>query len=174
MTTASDPDSRDDIELDADDRFAERLPVRPKRPFLTRWSAGLIALALAAIGFYAGIDVEKGKTSASGTAALASAATGAKSTSARPGSGTRAPGGFAGAAANGTSGTVSRIDGSTIYLKDSQGNTIKVKLSSGTTITKSEKVGNRKLYPGDEVVVAGKAASDGDVSATSVTDSGTA
>jgi len=156
-----------------DDGFAEGLPVRSKRPFLTKWSAGLMALALAAVGFWVGIDVEKGKTSSSGSSALASAAAGTGSKTGRPTGGAGAPAGFGGAAAAGTSGTVSSIDGNTIYLKDSAGNTVKVKLARGTTITKSEKVANRKLYPGDEVVVAGKTATDGNVTATSVTDSGT-
>jgi hypothetical protein len=177
MSTTSDPHDPTDTELHEheyeDDGFSESLPVRSKRPFLTKWSAGLMALTLAAIGFWVGVDVEKGKTTTGGTSALASAALGTGSKTGRPtGSATGGPGGFSGAAPGGTSGTVSSVDGDTIYLKDSAGNTVKVKLASGTTITKSEKVANRKVYPGDEVVVAGKTASDGNVSATSVTDSG--
>jgi hypothetical protein len=168
----SPPDELDEHEYE-DGGFGESLPVRPKRPFLTKWSAGLMALTLAAVGFWLGIDVEKGKTSAGGTSGVASAATGAGSTTGRPTGRTGAPAGFAGAAANGTSGTVSSIDGNTIYLKDTAGKTVKVKLSSGTTITKSVKVTNRKVYPGDQVVVSGKTASNGDVTATSLVDSGT-
>jgi hypothetical protein len=167
----------DEQSFETDD-FGETLPVRPRRPFLTKWSAGLMALALAGVGFYAGVDVEKGKTSASGAtagggSALASAGSArAGGSSARPTAGAGGPAGFAGAASSGTSGTVSSVDGNTVYLKSSDGNTVKVKLSSATTITKSQTVSNSKVYPGDEVVVVGKSASNGDVSATSVTDSG--
>ena len=59
-----------------------------------------------------------------------------------------------------------------IYVKETSGNTVKVKLSSATKISKSESVSRKKLYPGDQVVVAGSAASNGTVHATSVTDSG--
>ena len=56
-------------------------------------------------------------------------------------------------------------------MTETSGNTVKVKLSGATTITKSETV-KHKLFPGDEVVIAGAKGSKGTVAATSVTDSG--
>ena len=80
-----------------------------------------------------------------------------------------AAGGFGAA---GTTGSVSSVDGNTIYVKETGGNTVKVKLSSSTKISKTEGVSSKKLYPGDAVSVSGTTASNGTVNATSVTDSG--
>ena len=176
MSTTPDRHGQIDPALDAyaDDDFSETLPLRPKRAFLTKWSAGLMAIAVTAIGFYGGVELEKSKTTSTGasSSALASAAgaTRAGGAAARGASG-RGPGGFAGAS-NGTTGTVSSVDGKTIYLKDSAGDTVKAKLASGATITKSEKVGNGKVYPGDSVVITGTTAKNGEITATAVTDSG--
>ena len=64
------------------------------------------------------------------------------------------------------------MSGNTIYVKETSGNTVKVKLSSATKISKSESVPRKKLYPGDQVVIAGSCGLQRDVHATSVTDSG--
>ena len=176
MSTTPDLHGPLDPALDAyaDDDFSEALPLRPKRPFLTKWSAGLIAIAVTAIGFYGGVELEKSKTTATGASSAFASATGATRAggAARKGASGGAPGGFAGAASKGTTGTVSSVDGKTIYLKDSAGDTVKAKLSSGTTVTKSEKVGNGKVYPGDSVVISGTTAKNGEITATAVTDSG--
>lgn len=83
-------------------------------------------------------------------------------------------GGLASALGGGaTIGTVSSVDGDTIYVQETSGNTVKVTLSSATKITKSEPASKSKLYPGDPVVVAGLSGKNGSVSATTVTDSGT-
>ena len=44
--------------------------------------------------------------------------------------------------------------------------------AGATKVSKSENVSRKKLYPGDGVVIAGSASSNGTVHATSVTDSG--
>jgi hypothetical protein len=176
MSATPDPHGPTDpaLDTDADDDFNDALPLRPKRPFLTKWSAGLIAIAVTAIGFYGGVELEKSKTTSTGASSALASATGATRAggTTRRGASGGALGGFAGAASNGTTGTVSSVDGKTIYLKDSAGDTVKAKLSSGTTITKSEKVGNGKVYPGDSVVISGTTAKNGEITATAVTDSG--
>lgn len=174
---------------DYDDDFDEVLPVRPRPQYLTPVTALLMALILGGVGFYVGIRVEKSKTggSGAGTSAFARAFTGGtgatggtsrtsgSSRTGTAGSGSFASrfgsGGFGGAGA-GTVGSISSVDGNTLYVKETSGNTVKVKLSSATTITKSEPASKKKLYPGEEVVVAGSTGSNGTVSATSVTDSG--
>lgn len=157
------------------------LPGRPRRRFLNRWTATLIALIVGAGGFYAGVRIEKGQVSGSSAATGLSLPSGfpGAGTSTRSGSssGTRsASGGLPaiGALGGGNSsfGTISSVDANTIYLQDASGNTIKVKLSSATKITKSVSVSHKSLRPGDTVVVQGLKNSKGSVSATSVSDSG--
>jgi hypothetical protein len=179
-----------------DDGFGETLPVRPRRPFLTKWSAGLMALTLGGIGFYVGVRVEKSKfpsTTGSGAGAFAALRAGFGGTSTTGGTGTTAGGlrsrtgtggsgsfaggggfaaAFGGAGSNATIGSISSVSGRTIYVTGTSGNTVKVKLSSQTTITKSESVRRSKIYPGDEVVIEGASGKGGTVTATSVTDSG--
>ncbi len=175
----------DDYEYD-DDGFGETLPVRPKRPFLTKWSAALMALVLGAVGFFVGVRVEKDKIPSSGGtgSAFASAFSGAGGTSTTGTAGRSGAaggfagrfaggaGGFAGAAGNATIGSVASVNGKTIYVTETSGDTVKVKLSGQTTITKSESVSSSKVFPGDEVVIAGTKGSGGTITATSLTDSG--
>jgi hypothetical protein len=177
MTESVVPDS------DLDGEFEDELPARPRVRFLTPWTAALIALILGGVGFYVGVRVEKSKTATSSTSG-ASAFTRALSstggaTSKTGGASSFASrfagaGGFPGAAggAGATIGSISSVNGNTIYVTTTSGNTVKVKLSGATTITKSETVSKHKLFPGDEVVIAGPQGSKGTVAATSVTDSG--
>jgi hypothetical protein len=177
---------------DADDETLA-LPGRPRRQFFNRWTAALVAVITCAIGFYVGIDVEKGQVSSSGGTARAftppaglggtsassstrgtsNAASGARSSrsGALPGGGAGFPGGAFGGA-NASIGTISSVNGNTIYITDTSGNTIKVTLSSATKITKSLGVSKHSLHPGDSVVIRGLKNSNGKVSATTVSDSG--
>jgi hypothetical protein len=190
MNATPDPHGPVDPVLDEyeyeDDGFAETLPVRPKRPFLTKWSAALMSLMLAAVGFFVGVRVEKAKipSSSGGASAFASALAGAagKGGTGRAGAAGGAggfasrfaggAGGFGGAAGNDTIGSVASVNGKTIYVTETSGNTVKVKLTGQTTITKSESVRSSKVFPGDEVVIAGSKGSGGTVDATTLTDSG--
>jgi hypothetical protein len=175
----------------------EPLPRRSRRQFFNRRTAALGAVLTCAIGFYAGIRVEKGQLSNSstgvsalgtgGTAARAGRGTGAGARSgvaslfgggARSGAGaTTGAGGFAGALAGGAGGnasfgTVASVNGKTIAVTESSGNTVKVKLSPATKITKTQSAPRSAIRPGDTVVISGVSGSGGTVSAASVTDSG--
>jgi hypothetical protein len=160
-----------------------RLPRRPRRQFFNRRSAALAALVTCAAGFYAGVRIEKGQlaSGSTGTVALptATAAAGAGGASRTAG----ASGGFAGAGRTGAAGaafgggnasigTVSSVNGKTLYLTETSGNTVKVKLASTTKITKSLSVSRSSVRPGDTVIVEGVPNSSGTVVAASVTDSG--
>ena len=179
MNPASEPPGPVETEFEdyEDQGFGETLPVRQNRPFLSKWTALLMALVLGAIGFYVGVRVEKSKTTSTtsgGTSALARAFAGTGGAN-PPTSGTGAgfPGGgaFAGANSNATIGSVSSISGRTLDVTETSGDTVKVKLSRSTSITKSESVAKNKIYPGDEVVITGTS-SKGTVQAAKVTDSG--
>jgi len=185
-----------------------RMPRRPRRRLLTRWSAVLLAAMTCAIGFYVGVRVERGHiastpstvgaSGASGFAAALSARTGgsAASGSAAGGSaggGSAAGGSAAGAASstggasaagasgfaarfggggNATFGTVASVDGKTLTLTEASGDTVKVKLTSATKISKTESAKRSQIHPGDTITVSGVTSKQGTVSAATVTDSG--
>ena len=121
-------------------------------------------------------------TGAAGTSA-ARTGTGATSRTGATGSGAaaRGTGGgagafrglFGGGAAGGASiGTVSSINGNSLYVTETSGNMVKVSLSSATKVTKTVGVGKNAVRPGDLVTVAGAKASNGTISATTVNDTG--
>jgi hypothetical protein len=180
-----------------DHEYDDGLPQRPRARYLTPLTALLMALILGGVGFYVGIRVEKSKASSGGGGSAfarafsgagagagaggAGAAGGAGSASSRTGAGGSGAasfasrfgaGGFAGGAGNATIGSISSIKGNTIYVTETSGNTVKVKVSGATKISKSETVKPKKLFPGDQVVIAGAKGSSGTIAATSVTDSG--
>jgi hypothetical protein len=172
---------------------------RPRRRFFNRRSAALAAIITCAGGFYAGISVEKSQLASSASAATpaatgaaAGARTGAAGAAGTAGAGGSAAagagfaggfpgggrfGGGAGGAAgagggNASLGTISSVNGKTVYLTDTTGNTVKVTLSSTTKLTKSLGVSKSALHPGDSVVIQGVKNSSGTLVATSVSDSG--
>lgn len=160
----------------------EPIPVRPRRQLLNRRSAALLALLTAAAGFYAGVALEKRQvTSSSPTASAASPAGLAAGLQARFGAAgggargaTGGPGAAAGAGATGgqaSVGTISSVSGRTLYVSGVSGNTIKVKLTGATKITKSLGVKRSALRPGDTIIVRGLTGSNGTVTAATVSDS---
>ncbi len=177
------PYDRPEEEWDSfEDEQEAALPGRPRRKVLTWWSAGLFALILAGVGFYAGVRVEKNQlaSGASGTGFAAAARTGAAGSSAR-GAGAGAAGGAGfrglfggpGAAGGGSAlGTVSSVSGNSLTVTETSGNVVKVTLSSATKVTKNVSVGQKAVRPGDLVVVSGAKGSNGTVSATTVSDTG--
>jgi hypothetical protein len=145
-------------------------PGRPRRHFFNRKSAALAAVLTCAVGFYAGIHVEKGQLASPATAATAATTSAtAGGFAGRFGGGAGAGGG---ASANASIGTISSVSGDTLYLTDTSGNTVKVTLSSSTKLAKSLTVSKSSLHPGDSVVVQGVKNSKGTLVATSVSDTG--
>lgn len=179
MNTITTP--RPDEEFDPyEEEPTEQLPRRRRRQWLTWRSAVLGALVTCAVGFYVGIRVEKGQLSGSGSSATSAAGlssraggtSGARSGLAalfsragRTGAATGGPGG-------GSFGTVASVSGRTLYVTQASGNTVKVRLSSATKVSKTQSVSRSSIHPGDTVVVQGVSGSGGTVSAASVTDSG--
>lgn len=190
MTTAIPYDAPEEDWDSPEDQDTMALPGRPRRRFWGRGSALLLAVVLGAIGFYAGIRVEKGQLSnssstGSGLAAAFAAARGTSGTSraaSTTGGAASAARSFTGGSrglfgglggGNSSFGTVSSVSGNTIYVTETgSGNVVKVSLSSATKITKSQTVRKSSINPGDTVVVQGVKGSGGTISATSVSDSG--
>jgi hypothetical protein len=156
----------------------DELPPRPRRKLLTPVTVLLLLALFAAAGFVGGVLVQKGQASSTSTVGGgfasrfgAAGATGATGTSAAA-SGFRSL--FGGGAGGGgaTIGTVSSIDGRTLYVTETSGNTIAVVTTAESKITKDESVGSNAIHPGDSVVVEGVAGGKGTITASSVSDSG--
>lgn len=129
------------------------LPPRPRRRLLSPAPLALLGVLLTACGFIGGVLVEKGQ-----------AASSSESTS-----GGRAAFGLGGGAAGRpVSGQVAYLAGSTLYVTDAEGNTLKVKTSPATTVTNTVKTSVKGIHPGETVTVLGASAANGSVSAESI------
>jgi hypothetical protein len=163
------------------------LPRRPRRRVLTPIPLALLAVLLIACGFIGGVLVQKGQggtASPSGgasgrfpsLAALKGAVPGAGAgggTSSAGGStangGPSAFPGIRGAGSGGvTTGEVAYVRGNTLYVTDSQGNTVKVSAAAGSKVTKTVSTKASSIHPGATVVVLGSKAKNGSISASSI------
>jgi hypothetical protein len=167
-----------------EDSEALELPRRPRRRLLTPIPLTLLGVLLIACGFIGGVLVEKGQgpsTPATGSgaslasrfAALRGGTTGAAGASARSGSATTG-GGFGGLSGAGggftrpTAGSVAYLAGSTLYVTNAEGNTVKVTTSPATSVSRTVKSTVKAIHPGETVTVTGATGSSGAVSAESI------
>jgi hypothetical protein len=165
-----------------DDYETEILPLR-RRPRLPVLTALLAVAAIIAVAFVGGVEIQKhyGGSSASPTAASAAGGGGAFAGRRRGGAGGaggRAPGGATGGGSAfataggfggaGTAGLVTLIKGSTLYVTDFSGNTIKVS-TAGAKVTKTVVTKLNGVHPGDSVVVRGSKQKNGTYKASSIT-----
>jgi len=161
------------------------LPRRPRRRLLTPIPLALLAVLLIACGFIGGVLVQKGQ---GGTASPSGGASGGfPSLAALKGAVPGAGGGTSsagGATANGgpsafpgirgtgsggvTTGEVAYVRGNTLYVTDSQGNTVKVSAAAGSKVTKTVSTKASSIHPGATVVVLGSKAKNGSISASSI------
>jgi hypothetical protein len=122
-------------------------------------TAILLALLLAAGGVWGGSLLQKHDGGSTRTTGLAAARAGfARTASGSP---------FA-SSSSATTGTVTDIIGSTLYVTESSGSLVKVTLSSSATVTRNAKSSLGALQPGDTVVVQGTKVSGGSMTASSV------
>jgi hypothetical protein len=176
------------------DEPVEDLPRRPRRRLL---GAGvnpvplaLLGVLLIACGFIAGVLIEKGQSSTSSTAGSGAAGLASRFAALRGGgtSGTSAGGAATGgsstggaAAASGlfegsrgaggagmTTGQVAYVSGSTLYVTNAEGNTVKVTTSPASTVTKTMKADVKGIHPGETVLITGAAGANGAISAESI------
>jgi hypothetical protein len=143
-----------DVATSGDNELLTQILARRRRrlPLLTKALGALLVVALA---FVVGAEVQKhfGKTAAGSTGGAATAAF--------------SRGGF-GAAPSGTSGTVTLIKGTTLYVTDSSGTTSLVKTSATSLVTKTVTSSVKNISPGSVVTVVGPRAKDGSYTATSI------
>ena len=165
---------------------APELPRRPRSRLLAPVPLALLGVLLLACGFIGGVLIEKGQSSsasASGSsgaglaarfAALRSGAgsagpsTGDAAGAASPGGASAGGSGFPGGFARPTSGTVAYVSGSTLYVTEAEGNTVKVTTSPATTVSKQVKGHVDGIHPGETVAISGSTASNGSVSAETI------
>jgi hypothetical protein len=154
---ADEPDG-EDVELELD---ALALHRRRKLPRLT------LALSVALVGacaFIGGAEAQKHLGSSSSSS---NSASNASSFASRFRNGATRTGGstFAGGA---TIGTVTAIKGSTLYVTDTSGNTVKVTTSAATQVSKTVSGTVKSVLPGNTVVIRGSAAKNGTIAATTI------
>ena len=160
-TTLPDPADAFAVDaLDNDDEWDVAPP--PKRRM--HWTTLLLALGVACVlAFGGGILAQKhwGKASSAGFAF--------------PGGG-NLPAGLAanlgsaaGFGAAGTTGTVSYIQGTTLYVTAASGSVVKVRVSKGVPVSRTVESKVSGIRPGESVVIQGSKAGSGTVKATSVT-----
>lgn len=142
-------------------------PTRPaRRRLVTPLTAGLCGLLLATAGFIAGVQVQKSQADPGATAG----GTGAAGAAARFAGGPNAGGGGgAGGADAPTVGSVANKKGSTLYVEDADGTTVRVKTNAQSKVTRTAAASVRGVYPGDTVVVQGTKDKSGDLVATQIT-----
>jgi hypothetical protein len=140
--------------------------LEPRGPRSRSWLTILLAAsALGAIAFACGIAAQKHWGTSS------SSATGFTPPSGFPGAATAGgtptnQGPFAGL---GTTGQVSYIRGTTIYVTDTQGSTFRVKGPHGLQVSRTVKAPLKSVRPGETISVQGATKSNGDITATAIT-----
>jgi hypothetical protein len=126
-----------------------------RRAVFRRLTVLLVGLALIGTGFVAGSEVEKSYGSAAPAAAVTGPAFG--------GQGLPSGGPSASPA---TSGTVVRVDGTTVYVRTASGALVAVKLDGSTAVDVTSSAA--ALAPGASVTVTGQTNSDGSVTASRI------
>jgi len=153
----------------------EELPRRPRRRLLSPLPLALLGVLLTAVGFIGGVLVEKGQSSSSssGGSSLASRFAALRGTASSTGTagtaGAAGAGGAAGGFSRPTAGTVAYLDGSTLYVTNSEGNTVKVITSDATTVSKTVNSSVKDIRPGETVTVRGATGSGGAITAETLT-----
>jgi hypothetical protein len=159
----------DDVEVYEDDwepaPETQALPPRRRRRLITPASAVLAAVLIGALGFIGGVEVQKGQADSGGSAAAGTGATARAALGA--GAGGAARGGFAGQG-NATVGSVANKRGSTLYVKDSDGNLVRVRTTSHSKINRTATASAGAIHPGDTVIVQGTKSSSGTITATQI------
>jgi hypothetical protein len=77
-------------------------------------------------------------------------------------------GGGPSGAAGATVGQVAYVSGNTLYVTNAEGNTVKVRTSVASTVTKTVKTDVKGIHPGETVVVTGSSGTNGAISAESI------
>jgi hypothetical protein len=148
----------------------EVLPPRRRRG-LRPLTAVLAAVVLVGAGFLGGIQIQKHYGGSSSGGSGAAAAFASRFRSAGGAAGFFGGGAGASGASGGSQeiGQVSVIKGSTLYLADFLGNTVKVQVPAGVRVSETTRTTVRGIHPGDTVTATVTKLPNGSYRATSVT-----
>jgi hypothetical protein len=136
---------------------------------------GALVLVLVAVcGIWGGAVLQKHHDKSAGSTSAAASGFAGAAAARRGAAGAGGAGGFgglgaAGAAGGRTLGTVSDVEGSTVFLTDASGAIIKVTLAPSTTITKTTAGTAADIQLGQSVIVSGTKGADGTTSAATIT-----
>jgi hypothetical protein len=153
---------------------SQELPPRPRRRLLTPLPLALAGMLLIACGFIGGVLVEKRQTSSGPSAGTSSSfsalrsALGGASGARSAGTGTGAGGFFGRLGGGATIGQVAYVHGATLYVTNTEGNTMKVSTSEASTVSKTVKASVRQIHPGETVTVIGEKGTGGAIVARSI------
>jgi len=143
-------------------------PRRPRRRLLTPITGALAAVVRVAAGFFAGVQVQKSQGSGAATAQ-----NGFPGIPGGAGPGGNGPPGDQGqgqgSGSESVQGTVANLRGSTLYVTDDSGNTVRVKTRARSEVVRAASSRPIDVQPGDTVIVQGKRNDDGSYSADQVT-----
>jgi hypothetical protein len=141
-----------------DDTEVEELPRRPRRRLLRPITGALAAVVLVAVGFLAGVEVQKSE--GTGTASAQGGFPRFPG-----GGGAGRPGAPQASESEGVQGKVASLRGSTLYVTDASGNTVRVKTGGKSEVVRTASSRPRAIHPGDTVVVQGRKNDDGSYTA---------
>jgi hypothetical protein len=145
-----------------DDEWPDRGPRKGVRMSVP--TVVLLALLVAAGGIWGGAALQRSHGTTSGTAGGASALASLFRNRA-----SATGGGFAGSAlAGATTGTVTEVSGSTLYVTNASGALVKVTVAPSVTVDRNASSTLASLQVGDTVIVQGTKAANGSVTASSV------
>ena len=147
-----------------DDITSALKPARSGRGGLPMMTYVLAAVVLVGAGFLAGTILNNGSDS--------NTLAGGALPSGFPGGATGAAGGAGGGGI--TFGTVTKVEGDTVYVDRADGTTITVKTNGSTTVQVSTTGTVSDLSPGSTVVVQGSSSGDNTVTAQTITEGGLA
>lgn len=159
--SAATPLASDD-DLVADPEFVTTLQ---KRRLTTRATRVLLSLIVLGLGFVLGAYMQELRNPSTGTA------TGLPAGLADLFGGNGGPQASTGTAGGSLTGTVTLVDGTNVYLTDTQGNITKIVTTADTTIKVTKDGTLADLGPSKSVTVQGSQNADGTYAATSIQES---
>lgn len=159
------PNTKADEELNPETAEESKArPRRPKRKLNTPVNLVLAGVLIAVVAFWLG--GRGGDGSSTAATGIPEGLPSGMSEGGFPGAAGAAA--SAGGTGDSTTGEITSLSGSTLYVSTSDGNTVKVKVKEGATVSRNAETAARQLHPGDSVVVTGKADKAGVVRADSV------
>jgi hypothetical protein len=130
----------------------EPIAPRPRGRLLRPLPLALVALTIAAAGFLGGVLAQKGSEGSAGTGGPGGGFPALAEARGEGPAPTISAASDSGAA---VTGTVTSVDGHTIYVKEADGTVVAVRAGDGATVSRSSNVSAKKVHPGDAVVVEG-------------------